>query len=156
MKSGSAVAPCACCQAARLPLPGLLLPMLKGSCVCLCRLQAWFMPAAANLAGYFDVSAITLLLVCMHAWRKAWWCHTHLYGEVRQHHSLHTSPGRSNAATPYSCASLGFCIAQVGTWYPLLQQQYTAVTGGTWAPGSNVGIYRNTQRPTTLWWHDHT
>lgn len=67
----------------------------------------------------------------------------------------HDAPKQQHL-TPVHLWAYCSCAAQVGTWYPLLQQQYTAVTGDTWAPGSNVGIYRNTQRPTTLWYHDHT
>ena len=46
---------------------------------------------------------------------------------------------------------------QVGSWYNQFQAQYTAFTGGqTWTPGSNTGIYLNTQRAAQLWYHDHT
>lgn len=45
---------------------------------------------------------------------------------------------------------------QEGTWSATFEQRYTAVTGAAWAPGSSVGIYRNTQRPSTSWYHDTT
>lgn len=45
---------------------------------------------------------------------------------------------------------------QVGSWYNTFQSEYTAQTGLAWAPGTNTGRYPNTQRSTTLWYHDHT
>lgn len=44
---------------------------------------------------------------------------------------------------------------QVGSWYNQFAAEYTAVTAQTWAPGSSTGIFRNTQRAATLWYHDH-
>lgn len=42
-----------------------------------------------------------------------------------------------------------------GSLYATFQEQFTGRWGVTWEPGSAVFQYRNDQRPSTLWFHDH-
>ncbi|MHC4586286.1 MAG: multicopper oxidase family protein [Planctomycetota bacterium] len=43
-----------------------------------------------------------------------------------------------------------------GTWYDTFKPQFEAKYGQIWQPGTAVFQYRNDQRATTLWYHDHT
>jgi FtsP/CotA-like multicopper oxidase with cupredoxin domain len=43
-------------------------------------------------------------------------------------------------------------FAKVGTWYDF----FATKAGGGWDPGSATFGYPNSQRPSTLWYHDHT
>jgi hypothetical protein len=55
-----------------------------------------------------------------------------------RHHPLHT------------------CNNQVGSWYQTFKREYAAVTGNRWNQGSFTAIYRNSDRPSTQWFHDNT
>eukprot|EP00775_Hariotina_reticulata_P002747 gene2747-3041_t len=43
----------------------------------------------------------------------------------------------------------------VGSWYNIFRNQSVQQLSKDWAPGSAVFTYKNTQRPTQLWYHDH-
>lgn len=43
-----------------------------------------------------------------------------------------------------------------GTWYDVFKPQFEATWGQIWQPGAAVFQYRNDQRATTLWYHDHS
>ncbi len=43
-----------------------------------------------------------------------------------------------------------------GTWYDVFKPQFEAAWNQVWEPGTAVFQYRNDQRATTLWYHDHT
>jgi hypothetical protein len=45
---------------------------------------------------------------------------------------------------------------QVGTWYTTFENEYKQDTCQSYAPGSADYIYKNTQRPSMSWYHDHT
>lgn len=47
------------------------------------------------------------------------------------------------------------CV-QVGTWYRTLEHEYHKDTCQSYSPGSATYIYRNTQRSSMSWFHDHT
>lgn len=46
--------------------------------------------------------------------------------------------------------------AHVGTWYDFFKQKASQKFGVDWTSGSAVFQYPNAQRPSTLWYHDHT
>jgi spore coat protein A, manganese oxidase len=46
--------------------------------------------------------------------------------------------------------------ARVGTWYDFFKQKFLAEKGEEWAPGTATFQYPNSQRASTVWYHDHT
>ena len=46
--------------------------------------------------------------------------------------------------------------AHTGTWYEFFKSKAAQAYGVTWEPGSAVFQYPNTQRASTIWYHDHT
>jgi FtsP/CotA-like multicopper oxidase with cupredoxin domain len=45
--------------------------------------------------------------------------------------------------------------ATTGTWYDFFAGKAAGMQGATWAPGSATFEYPNTQRASTIWYHDH-
>jgi len=45
---------------------------------------------------------------------------------------------------------------QEGSWYHTLEGEYTKDTCQQYTTGSSSYIYKNMQRPSTSWYHDHT
>ncbi|PFG38115.1 FtsP/CotA-like multicopper oxidase with cupredoxin domain [Georgenia soli] len=46
--------------------------------------------------------------------------------------------------------------AREGTWYAFFAEKAQALQGSGWSPGTATFEYPNTQRASTLWYHDHT
>jgi FtsP/CotA-like multicopper oxidase with cupredoxin domain len=46
--------------------------------------------------------------------------------------------------------------ASIGTWYDFFANKAATNFGASWAPGSATFQYPNTQRASTIWYHDHT
>ena len=46
--------------------------------------------------------------------------------------------------------------AKVGTWYDFFKGKAAANYGATWGPGYAIFQYPNSQRASTIWYHDHT
>lgn len=46
--------------------------------------------------------------------------------------------------------------AREGSWYEFFKRKATRSWGGNWSRGSAIFRYPNTQRASTLWYHDHT
>ncbi|HEX9717374.1 MAG TPA: bilirubin oxidase, partial [Actinomycetota bacterium] len=46
--------------------------------------------------------------------------------------------------------------AKVGSFYNEFRSKFQATWGQSWSPGAAVFQYRNDQRASTLWFHDHT
>ncbi|HEU4940980.1 MAG TPA: multicopper oxidase, partial [Candidatus Eisenbacteria bacterium] len=74
---------------------------------------------------------------------------------------LHGSEGVSQESDGYAEAwylpnagNIPSGFARTGTFYDIFKQ--SSPLGGDWAPGTAVFQYRNDQRATTLWYHDHT
>jgi spore coat protein A, manganese oxidase len=47
-------------------------------------------------------------------------------------------------------------FATEGTWYEFFEGKATAAGYGPWEPGSATFQYPNNNRPSTIWYHDHT
>ena len=45
--------------------------------------------------------------------------------------------------------------ADRGAWYDFFAAKAEGLQGAPWTPGSTTGHYPNSQRPATLWYHDH-
>jgi spore coat protein A len=72
---------------------------------------------------------------------------THLHGG----HTADESDGYPEAWFLPAATNLPAGYARSGTWYNFFRMK----AGGTWAPGTATFVYRNDQRATTLWYHDH-
>jgi spore coat protein A len=72
---------------------------------------------------------------------------THLHGG----HTTDDSDGYPEAWYLPAAKNLPAGFATTGTWYNF----FRAKAGGNWAPGTATFVYRNDQRATTLWYHDH-
>ena len=47
-------------------------------------------------------------------------------------------------------------FARQGTWYEFFKGKARSGFGASWRPGSATFQYPNSQRASTLWYHDHT
>lgn len=48
------------------------------------------------------------------------------------------------------------CVTmQEGSWFKTFKGEYSNDTCQQYIPGSSSYIYKNTQRPSTSWYHDH-
>ncbi|RAI30656.1 multicopper oxidase family protein [Rhodoplanes serenus] len=74
--------------------------------------------------------------------------HVHGMAEVED-----WSDGYPEAWVLPDAADLPEGFAPVGTWYDFF---WTKAGGGDWGPGRMTFRYPNSQRPSTLWFHDHT
>jgi len=73
-------------------------------------------------------------------------------------HGAHTdafSDGYAEAWYLPAAANLGSYISS-GEWYEKFKGQAKQALGVDWEPGSAVFQYPNAQRPSALWYHDHT
>jgi bilirubin oxidase len=77
---------------------------------------------------------------------------THLHG----HHSTDESDGYPEAWYLPIANNIPAGFATEGTWYHFFRKKFRGLWGGDWAPGTATFVYRNDQRATTLWYHDHT
>lgn len=77
---------------------------------------------------------------------------THVHGA----HTTAESDGYAEAWYLPGAANTPAGFARVGSKYDQFQQQFEAVWGQPWSPGTSVFQYPNTQRATALWYHDHT
>jgi FtsP/CotA-like multicopper oxidase with cupredoxin domain len=74
---------------------------------------------------------------------------THLHGA----HVTDESDGYTEAWYLPKSASENY---NEGTWYDYFKGQFKTKYGEEWEPGTATFQYPNTQRPTTLWYHDHS
>lgn len=77
---------------------------------------------------------------------------THVHGA----HSTEYSDGYPEAWYLPAATDIPAGYATTGTFYQQFKQESEARWGQIWEPGTAVFQYRNDQRPTTLWYHDHT
>jgi spore coat protein A len=75
---------------------------------------------------------------------------THVHGA----HTHQESDGYPEAWYLPDATNLPGGFATTGTFYDLFKQ--SSSLGGDWHPGATVFEYPNSQRATTLWYHDHT
>lgn len=73
----------------------------------------------------------------------------HLHGA----HANEESDGYPEAWMLPAANNIPAGYATTGTYYDI--NKNTAATGSQWQPGSAIFDYRNDQRATTLWYHDH-
>ena len=83
---------------------------------------------------------------------------THVHGAVGVGDE---SDGYAEAWFLPAAANLPAGVAKVGTWYGFFAEKaqtlgYLAPGESAWAPGTAVFQYPNTQRASTIWYHDHT
>ncbi len=76
---------------------------------------------------------------------------THLHGA----HSEEWADGYSEAWYLPAASNIPRGYANIGTFYEQFRKEAQAATGQRWDPGSAVFQYRNDQRATALWYHDH-
>jgi bilirubin oxidase len=76
---------------------------------------------------------------------------THLHGA----HTTDESDGYPEAWYLPAASNIPRGFASTGTWYNHFRAKYLARWGGSWAPGTAKFTYANSQRATTLWYHDH-
>ncbi len=76
---------------------------------------------------------------------------THLHG----HHSTDESDGYPEAWYLPAANNIPAGFATVGTWYDFFRAKAVAQGVPLWVPGTATFVYRNDQRATTLWYHDH-
>jgi spore coat protein A len=76
---------------------------------------------------------------------------THLHGA----HVTEESDGYPEAWTLPNAANIPSGYATVGTFYDQYKAEAAARYGVAWQPGSSIYQYRNDQRATALWYHDH-
>ncbi len=74
---------------------------------------------------------------------------THLHGA----HSLEESDGYPEEWTLAAAENIPAGYAKTGTYYDIYKA--SSPLGNLWTPGSAVFYYRNDQRATALWYHDH-
>lgn len=77
---------------------------------------------------------------------------THLHGAE----TYADSDGYAEAWYLPDATNIPVDYARVGTEYENFRASAEARNGHSWTPGSAVFDYPNNQRPTTLWYHDHT
>jgi bilirubin oxidase len=77
---------------------------------------------------------------------------THLHGG----HSGDESDGFTEAWYLPNADNIPAGYATEGSWYSFFKAKAASRYGVTWEPGSAIFQYRNDQRATTLWYHDHT
>jgi bilirubin oxidase len=77
---------------------------------------------------------------------------THVHGA----HTTEDSDGYPEAWYLPAANDIPAGYATGGTLFDQFKQEAEARQGQTWEPGSAVFQYPNDQRPTTLWYHDHT
>ncbi len=78
---------------------------------------------------------------------------THVHGAVGVGDE---SDGYAEAWYLPAAANIPPDYATVGTWYDFFAMKAAANFGATWGPGFAIFQYPNTQRASTLWYHDHT
>lgn len=77
---------------------------------------------------------------------------THLHGA----HVTDDSDGYPTAWYLPAASNIPAGYARVGSEYNAMKAKAQAAYGQAWTPGSAVFQYRNDQRATTLWYHDHS
>ena len=77
---------------------------------------------------------------------------THVHGA----HTTDESDGYAEAWYLPKANDIPAGYAKEGTWYNTFKAQFLAEKGEAWLPGSATFEYPNSQRPTTLWYHDHS
>jgi FtsP/CotA-like multicopper oxidase with cupredoxin domain len=78
---------------------------------------------------------------------------THVHGA----HTMEESDGYPEAwYLPNANNIPGYVQFTTGTWYDTFRAQFESKWGQVWEPGTAVFQYRNDQRATTLWYHDHS
>jgi spore coat protein A, manganese oxidase len=77
---------------------------------------------------------------------------THLHGG----HNAEESDGFTEAWYLPAAANIPAGYATVGSFYDEFKNKFFAKFGEEWEPGTAVFQYENDQRPSTLWFHDHT
>ncbi|MDP2997121.1 MAG: multicopper oxidase [Bryobacterales bacterium] len=77
---------------------------------------------------------------------------THLHGA----HSTQESDGFPEAWYLPAAGNIPDGFYRVGSKYDEFKQEFESKWGNPWTPGSAVFQYANDQRPTTLWYHDHS
>ncbi len=77
---------------------------------------------------------------------------THVHGA----HTTEESDGYPEAWYLPAANDIPADYATDGTFYQQFKQKFEARWGQIWEPGTSVFQYANDQRPTTLWYHDHT
>jgi FtsP/CotA-like multicopper oxidase with cupredoxin domain len=78
---------------------------------------------------------------------------THVHGSVGVGDE---SDGYAEAWYLPAAADIPDGYATEGTWYDFFADKATASFGATWGPGYATFQYPNTQRESTIWYHDHT
>jgi len=76
---------------------------------------------------------------------------THLHGA----HVTEESDGYPEAWTLPAANNIPSGYANVGTFYNQYKAEAASLYGVAWQPGSSIYQYRNDQRATALWYHDH-
>jgi bilirubin oxidase len=76
---------------------------------------------------------------------------THLHGA----HTFDDSDGYPEAWTLPAANNIPNGWARVGSFWDQFRQAFQRRTGVNWNPGTSVYQYRNDQRATQLWYHDH-
>ena len=77
---------------------------------------------------------------------------THVHGAVDVHDD---SDGYAEAWYLPAAGNLPAGHATEGTWYDFFKGKAASNYGVTWAPGSATFQYPNSQRASTIWYHDH-
>jgi len=78
---------------------------------------------------------------------------THVHGSAGV---LDDSDGYAEAWYLPAAGNIPAGYATVGTWYDFFKGKAAANYGATWGPGYAVFQYPNSQRASTIWYHDHT
>ena len=77
---------------------------------------------------------------------------THVHGA----HTTEDSDGYPGGLVPAGRHDIPAGYATGGTYYQQYKQEFEDRWGQTWEPGTAIFQYPNDQRPTTLWYHDHS
>jgi spore coat protein A, manganese oxidase len=77
---------------------------------------------------------------------------THLHGG----HNTEEGDGYPEAWYLPAATNIPSGYAAVGSFYEQFRSKFEGNFGPTWEPGAAVFQYSNDQRPSTLWFHDHT
>jgi spore coat protein A, manganese oxidase len=77
---------------------------------------------------------------------------THVHGA----HTTDESDGYAEAWYLPAALDIPAGYATVGTWYDRFKAKFNDAHAVAWEPGTATFQYRNDQRATTLWYHDHT
>jgi spore coat protein A len=77
---------------------------------------------------------------------------THLHGG----HNTEEADGYPEAWYLPAANNIPSGYAAVGSFYEQFRNKFQSIFGPTWEPGAAVFQYSNDQRPSTLWFHDHT